>query len=104
MLKRYVVIALFLSTLFFNTVAKAQVTSGTASATDRSTPSALAPGTNPIGSYGGSNFDSINLFNGNLNLTFPLASLGGRAGLGVSVVLSYNSKIWKVEQQINEIN
>ncbi|MEW6734420.1 MAG: hypothetical protein AB1489_24045 [Acidobacteriota bacterium] len=103
MLNRYTITALVLSICLFNAIAKAQAVSGTASATDRSTPSALAPGASPLGSYGGSNFDNINLFNGNLNLTFPLASLGGRAGLGVSVVLSYNSKIWRVEQQTNEI-
>ncbi|MEW6735751.1 MAG: hypothetical protein AB1489_30950, partial [Acidobacteriota bacterium] len=66
------------------------------SATDQSTPSALAKGSHPLGSYGGSDFDLVNLFNGNLSLSFPLASLGGRNGMSTAVTLSYNSKLWKM--------
>ncbi|MEW6738168.1 MAG: hypothetical protein AB1489_43240, partial [Acidobacteriota bacterium] len=66
------------------------------SATDQSTPSALAKGSHPLGSYGGSDFDQINLFNGNLSLSFPLASLTGRNGMSTAVTLSYNSKLWKM--------
>lgn len=79
---------------FFAAVANGQ----TESSTSQSTPSALAKGSHPLGSYGGSSFDKVNLFNGNLSLSFPLASLGGRNGLGVSVTLSYNSKLWKVTE------
>src|SRR6266705_126241 len=68
------------------------------SATDQTTPSALAKGVHPLGSYDGGSFDKVNLFNGNLSISIPLAALNGRAGLGVSVVLSYNSKIWRVEE------
>ncbi len=62
---------------------------------DTSTPLAEAKGAHPLSSFGGSDFDRVNLFNGNLSMTFPLASLDGRAGLGVQVVLSYNSKFWR---------
>lgn len=66
------------------------------SSTSKSTPSANAKGVSPLGSFGGSGFDKVNLFNGNLSFTIPLASLNGRNGLGASVVLSYNSKMWRV--------
>jgi RHS repeat-associated protein len=69
------------------------------SAADAGTPSALAPGSHPLGSFGGSDFDSVNLFNGNLSMTIPLASTGGRNGAGVALSLSYNSKIWRTERR-----
>jgi hypothetical protein len=69
----------------------------TTSVTDQGTPSVLERGTHPLGSFGGGEIDSINLFNGNLNLRLPLASKDGRAGLGASVVLAYNSKTWRTE-------
>lgn len=70
------------------------------SATDQSTPGALATGAHPLGSFGGSSFDQVNLFNGNLSMSFPIAALGGRAGTGAGVSLSYNSKIWQVKQRV----
>ena len=65
------------------------------SPTDSSTPTALARGTHPLGSYDVGGFDAVNLFNGNLSMRFPLAGKDGRAGHGVTVLLSYNSKIWR---------
>lgn len=65
------------------------------SVTDQGTPSALARGAHPLGSYGGGDIDIVNLFNGNLSLRIPLAAKDGRAMLGASVLLSYNSKIWR---------
>lgn len=66
--------------------------------TPTQTPSANSKGSSPLGSFGGSNFDRINLFNGNLSFSIPLAALGGRNGLGAAVTLSYNSKIWRIEK------
>lgn len=74
----------------------AQITSST----DLATPSALASGTPPLGSFGGSGFDKVNLYNGNVNFSIPVASLGGRNGLGVTLTLSYNSKVWRVENEV----
>lgn len=74
----------------------AQITSST----DLATPSALASGTPPLGSFGGSGFDKVNLYNGNVNFSIPVASLGGRNGLGVTLSLSYNSKVWRVENDV----
>jgi RHS repeat-associated protein len=80
---------------------QAQQSEGGASSTDGKTPSALARGAHPLGSFGGADFDRINLFNGNLSFNIPLAALDGRAGMGVSVMLNYNSKIWR-SQVMNE--
>lgn len=90
-------VALVLMMGLFGVVANGQNVT-TSSATDGTTPNALAKGTPPLGTYGGSNFDNINLFNGNLSLTFPLASLTGRGGMSAGAVLSYNSKIWRIDR------
>jgi RHS repeat-associated protein len=70
----------------------------TSSPTTQSIPTGLAKGVNPLGSYGGSNFDKVNLFNGNVSMSFPLASLTSRGGMSAGVVLSYNSKTWYVDK------
>ncbi|MGB5037639.1 MAG: RHS repeat-associated core domain-containing protein [Blastocatellia bacterium] len=67
-----------------------------AAPTDSATPPGVAKGTHPLGSYGGSSFDRVNLFNGNVGMTFRLGGSDGRAGLGAGVVLSYNSKFWQL--------
>lgn len=58
-------------------------------------PATLNPG-NPVGSYAISNFESVNLFNGNLNVQFPLNKLGGRGEGGLSSVLSLQ-KQWSLQ-------
>lgn len=62
------------------------------------TPAGFVKGTPALGSYGGSNFDQVNLFNGNVSITLPLASLVGRDGMRAAAVLSYNSKIWHIQK------
>lgn len=63
-------------------------------------------GTRPNGSYSVSDIENINLQNGNLNLSIPLASLPPIAGGKLEWTLSahYNSKIWDVRrtQQIGQ--
>lgn len=68
------------------------------------TPAGFQKGTPPLGSFGGSNFDQVNLFNGNVSITMPLASLTGRAGMRGSVVLAYNSKLWHIEKQKDDFS
>lgn len=55
-------------------------------------------GTGPVGSFAVSDIDTVNLMNGDLNVTIPLASLppiaGGKLGFGFTAV--YNSKLWNV--------
>lgn len=91
---------LILAILFPSLVFAQASQSNGGSASSQSTPGALATGAHPLGSYGGSSFDQVNLFNGNLSMSFPLAALGGRAGSGAGISLSYNSKIWKVEHKV----
>lgn len=74
--------------------ALAQSSSGT-SYTDNATPPGVAKGAHPLGSYGGGQFDNVSYFNGNVSMTFSLAQLAGRAGMGAGVLLSYNSKTWR---------
>jgi RHS repeat-associated protein len=53
------------------------------------------------GSFDGSDFDTVQLNNGNLHIVLPLYSLPGR-GLGVSVSLVYDSKGW-YEYTLNSV-
>jgi len=45
--------------------------------------------------YASTQFEDINLTNGALNLSFPLASLKGRGSVSHSYALRYNSKLWQ---------
>lgn len=63
------------------------------SATDGSTPSAVAPG-NAAGSYQIGGIDSINFYNGNLNLSLPLLKVGGRGDASATLAFRLNSKSW----------
>jgi RHS repeat-associated protein len=55
------------------------------------TPAGFAPGA-PAGSYALSGLENINLFNGNLNFTLPLAKLGGRGDAQSTIVLPIESQ------------
>jgi hypothetical protein len=56
----------------------------------------------PGASYDISSFDSVNVTNGNLVLTVPVASLpAGRAGLSASVSLVYNSAIYDIQTELD---
>lgn len=76
--------------LFLSTATKAQ------SPTDGSTPLGLTPGM-PAGSYALSDFDSVNLYNGNLGFRLPLLGIGGRGGAGYTVTLRLEQK-WIVDK------
>jgi len=89
----------FLSLAFAQAPPQQNTSTTTSTNSDNTTPTGSAKGVNPLGSYGGSNFDKVNLFNGNVSMSFPLASLTSRGGMSVGVVLSYNSKLWRVEKQ-----
>lgn len=61
-------------------------------------------GTRPVGSYSLSDIESINLQNGNVSLSIPLAALPPIAGgkLSFNVAAHYNSKNWDVKSYENE--
>lgn len=50
-------------------------------------------------SYSISEIENVNMTNGNLMLTIPLASLPAGRGPGYTVALHYNSKIWNVQRE-----
>lgn len=79
--------------------------SGTAPAqsiTDGSTPLALSPGA-PAGSYALSDFDSVNMYNGNLSFSLPLVKIGGRGGAGYTMFMRLEHK-WLVEKEVGTPN
>jgi hypothetical protein len=61
-------------------------------------------GVNPGGSYAVSDIENINLQNGNVNLSIPLASLPPIAGgkLGLTISANYNSKLWNMMRDERE--
>ena len=82
--------------MMFSIAVSAQTTI-TKAGTDQMTPSNLAAGT-PAGTYALSGFDSISLFNGNLNFRLPLLAIGGRGSAGYTMMLSLNTKSWHVKR------
>ena len=46
---------------------------------------------------------SYNLDSGNYNFTLPALSLPGRAGMNLSLALSYNSKVWTLDAATNSM-
>ena len=75
---------LLLLALVLSAESMAQVTT---SNTDGITPSGMAPGA-PAGSYPLSGFEHVNYYNGNLNVSIPLLTLGGRGGAQFTVPLT----------------
>jgi YD repeat-containing protein len=70
---------------------------------DKQTPLGLAPG-KPSGSYALSGFESVNLYNGNLNFILPLAHISGRGEAGYTMSLSLNSKGWTARRSSRTTN
>ncbi len=62
---------------------------------DGYTPTGVAPGS-PTGSYAVSDLEDINLFNGHLNLNFPLLRVGGRGAIGHTVLLNIQPLPWHI--------
>jgi RHS repeat-associated protein len=87
---RSLIVALFLVVMACSTTA--QITS-----TDGKTASGIAPGS-PAGSYKLSEFDNINLYNGNLNFVLPLVGVVGRGEAKHQMSLGFNTKGWRVRK------
>jgi RHS repeat-associated protein len=64
---------------------------------DNGTPLALAPGS-PEGSYALSGFESVNLYNGNLSVSFPALKVGGRGTAGYELQIPIEQK-WMVNKE-----
>lgn len=72
-------------------------------ASDGPTPSGLATGA-PAGSYSLTDFENVNLFNGNLNFNLPLLKVGGRGSAQSAVQLTIDSTHWSVKRQMGTRN
>jgi hypothetical protein len=81
----------FASILIINFSASAQ------SITDGSTPLGLSPGA-PACSYSLSDFDSVNLYNGNLSFSLPIVKIAGRGGAGYTMTARIEQK-WLVDRE-----
>lgn len=66
-------------------------------------PPNAAPGA-PAGSYSLSGFESVNLFNGNLNFSLPLFVVGGRGATRFPLTLTVNNARWKMDREGVTVN
>jgi len=89
---RFKILALVVAS--FTAAASGQTASSTFP-TDSFTPSSLATGS-PLGSYSLSDIENVNLFNGNLNVTFPLLRIGGRGNAGYTMSLPIEDR-WRIQ-------
>jgi RHS repeat-associated protein len=64
---------------------------------DKGTPPQHAAGVSSFGSYVSADIGTINLANGSLNLSIPLANVGGR-GFWIPITLNYSSKVWSASK------
>jgi RHS repeat-associated protein len=69
------------------------------SSTDGQTPLGLKPGS-PTGSYPLSDFETVNLFNGNLNFQMPLLAIAGRGGATFPLTIHIDQK-WNISKEVN---
>jgi RHS repeat-associated protein len=68
---------------------------------DRGTQPQLASGVSSFGSYISADIGTINLANGNLNISLPLGGVGGR-GFSLPLTLNYSSKVWSARQGVDQ--
>jgi hypothetical protein len=68
------------------------------SVTDGSTPLALTPGS-PAGAFALSGFDTVNLYNGNLNFRLPLLTISGRGEAATGLTLAIERR-WSIRKRI----
>src|SRR6266404_4749323 len=73
------------------------IASGQVYSTDGTTATGIAPGS-PSGAYALSSFESINLYNGNLNVALPLLGVNGRGHAAHTMMLGLNENHWRVRK------
>jgi RHS repeat-associated protein len=64
---------------------------------DKGTPAESKGGTGSASTYAMDKIETVNLANGNLSISIPLVTIGGRGSAAYTLVLSYNSKVWSGE-------
>jgi len=67
---------------------------------DKGTPAESKGGLSSLSTYARDKIETVNLANGNLNLHIPLVTIGGRGSAGFTVALSYNSKVWTGQHDV----
>jgi hypothetical protein len=75
-------------------LASASMTATAQGSHDGGTPAESKGGTAAASTYAPDKLETVNLANGNLSLSLPLATIGGRGSASFAVTLSYNSKVW----------
>jgi hypothetical protein len=93
------VLHLFFTTALLLVSAVNGVAQSAFSITDGYVPEGLKTG-RPAGSFQLTGFDNINYFNGNLNFSLPLLTIGGRGGAGYTINLRIETK-WGVSSYRN---
>lgn len=61
---------------------------------DAGTPAESKGGTSSSSTYAPDKLETVNLANGNLSISLPLVTVGGRGSAAFTLSLSYNSKVW----------
>lgn len=80
-------------------LAPASVAQTVSNGDGRETPGALKPGTSD-GSYGLSDIESISLYNGGLNVSFPLLKVGGRGDASYTMTQAIDRPEWSVDHEL----
>lgn len=70
---------------------------------NQGTPAESKTGQAGASTYARDKIETVNLANGNLSLSIPLATVGGRGSAGFTIALSYNSKVWTSEHDIEDV-
>jgi len=68
------------------------------------TPAESKTGQSSVSTYTRDKIETVNLANGNLSLSIPLATVGGRGSAGYTIALSYNSKVWTSEHDVEDVS
>jgi hypothetical protein len=71
---------------------------------DRGTPAESKPGQSSASTYARDKIETLNLANGNLTLSIPLATVGGRGSASFAVAVSYNSKVWTAQHDREDVS
>jgi RHS repeat-associated protein len=68
---------------------------------DKGAPAESKPGQSATSTYARDKIETLNLANGNFSLSIPLATVGGRGSVAYPIALSYNSKVWSAQQDLD---
>ena len=69
-------------------------------ANDIGTPAESKPGQSTASTYAMDKIETVNLANGNMSLHIPLVTIGGRGSASYTIALSYNSKLWGSQHDV----